>query len=49
LYNGELAAGNYNYAVDASDLTSGIYIYVLNATGEDGKNSTLSRKMTLLK
>jgi hypothetical protein len=49
LYNGELAAGNYNYTVDASNLTSGIYIYVLNATGEDGKNSTLSRKMTLLK
>jgi len=49
LYNGELAAGNYNYIVDASNLTSGIYIYVLNAIGEDGKNSTLSRKMTLLK
>jgi len=49
LYNGELAAGNYNYTVDASNLTSGIYIYVLNAIGEDGKNSTLSRKMTLLK
>lgn len=49
LYNGELAAGNYNYTVDASNLTSGIYIYVLNAVGEDGKNSILSRKMTLLK
>jgi Secretion system C-terminal sorting domain len=49
LYNGELAAGNYNYTVDASNLTSGIYIYVLNAVGEDGKNSTQSRKMTLLK
>jgi hypothetical protein len=49
LYNGELAAGNYNYTVDASNLTSGIYIYVLNAVGENGKNSTLSRKMTLLK
>jgi len=49
LYNGELAAGNYHYTVDASNLTSGIYIYVLSAVGEDGKNSTLSRKMTLLK
>ena len=49
LYSGELAAGNYNYTVDASNMTSGIYIYVLNAVGEDGKNSTLSRKMTLLK
>ena len=49
LYNGVLAAGNYNYTVDASNLTSGIYVYVLNAVGEDGKNSTLSRKMTLLK
>jgi hypothetical protein len=49
LYSGELEAGNYNYIFDASKLTSGIYIYVLNAVGEDGKNSTLSRKMTLLK
>jgi len=49
LYNGMLEAGNYNYTMDASSLTSGIYIYVLNSVGEDGKNSTLSRKMTLLK
>jgi len=49
LYSGELEAGNYNYIFDASNLTSGIYIYVLNAVGSDGKNSTLSRKMTLLK
>ena len=49
LYNGELEAGNYNYTVDASSLTSGIYIYVLNAIGENGNHSTSSRKMTLLK
>lgn len=49
LYNGELEAGNYDYNVNASNLPSGIYIYVLNSVGEDGKNSTLSRKMTLLK
>jgi len=49
LYNGSLEAGNYNYTVDASNLSSGIYIYVLNSVNENGKNSTLSKKMTLLK
>jgi hypothetical protein len=49
LYKGELEAGNYNYTVDAANLNSGIYIYVLNTIGEDGTSSTLSRKMTLLK
>lgn len=49
LYNGQLEAGNYDYTVDASNLTSGIYIYVLNSAGEDGNHSVLSKKMTLLK
>ena len=49
LYNGELEAGNYDYNVNASNLSSGIYVYVLNSVGEDGNHSTLSRKMTLLK
>jgi hypothetical protein len=49
LYNGQLEAGNYDYTVDASNLTSGIYIYVLNSVGENGNHSVLSRKMTLLK
>lgn len=49
LYNGELEAGNYDYNVDASNLPSGIYIYVLNSVGEDGNHSVLSKKMTLLK
>ena len=49
LYNGALAAGNYNYTFDASNLPSGIYISVLSAVGQDGNSSTLSRKMTLMK
>ena len=49
LYNGELEAGNYDYNVDASNLPSGIYVYVLNSVGVDGNHSTLSKKMTLLK
>lgn len=38
------AAGNYNVNFDGSNLTSGIYIYVLK-TG----NGSITRKMTLLK
>ena len=49
LYNGELEAGNYDYNVNASNLPSGIYVYVLNSVGVDGNHSTLSKKMTLLK
>jgi hypothetical protein len=49
LYDGQLAAGNYNYTFNASNLPSGIYVSVLNVVGQDGNSSTLSRKMTLMK
>jgi len=44
LINKNLAAGQYDINFDGSDLTSGVYIYQLNA---DGKNIT--KKMMLLK
>ncbi|HED06332.1 MAG TPA: T9SS type A sorting domain-containing protein, partial [Ignavibacteria bacterium] len=39
-----LAAGNYKVDFDASDLSSGIYIYVLRA-----ENKVLIKKMVFLK
>jgi hypothetical protein len=49
VYQGELNAGNYEYNFDASNLPSGIYVYVLNAVGSDMKQFNASKKMTLLK
>jgi hypothetical protein len=42
--NQKMAAGTHEVQFDASDLTSGVYIYRLNANG-----TSLSRKMMLLK
>ena len=42
-------AGNYSYTFDASKLSSGVYIYSMNATGVSGKNFVQFKKMTLLK
>ena len=44
LVNGYLDAGTYTYRFDASDMTSGVYIYTLQTAGQ-----TISKKMTLLK
>ncbi|MBK7978724.1 MAG: T9SS type A sorting domain-containing protein [Ignavibacteriae bacterium] len=44
-----LSSGIHSYNFDASQLTSGIYIYTINATGIDGQNFVSSKKMTLLK
>jgi len=49
IYQGELEAGNYEYNFDASNLSSGIYVYILNAVGHDLNQFTASKKMTLLK
>ena len=49
VYHGELEAGNYEYSIIASELPSGIYVYILNAVGSDGKQFISSKKMTLLK
>jgi hypothetical protein len=49
VYRGELDAGNHEYNFDASNLPSGIYVYILNAVGSDMNQFTASKKMTLLK
>ncbi|MDO8548776.1 MAG: T9SS type A sorting domain-containing protein [Ignavibacteria bacterium] len=49
LVQGNLEKGPYSYTVDASNLSSGIYIYSLSATGDNGIASVITRKMTLLK
>ena len=47
--NGNLEAGNYDYTIDGSKLSSGIYVYRLVVAGENGANFTATKKMTLLK
>jgi hypothetical protein len=44
-----LAAGIHSYNFNATQLTSGIYIYSIHATGASGKNFVQSKKMMLLK
>ena len=44
-----LSAGSHSLNFDASSLSSGIYIYNINAVGINGQNFNSSRKMTLLK
>jgi len=46
---GQFEAGNHSFNVNAAQLSSGIYIYKLNAVGIDGSNFVSSKKMTLLK
>jgi hypothetical protein len=43
------AAGDHSYIFNASQLSSGFYIYSINATGASGKNFVQSKKMLLLK
>jgi len=49
LAEGELEEGTHSYDVNASGLSSGIYVYSLSATDENGLSSVITRKMTLLK
>ena len=44
LVDAELNAGNYEVTFDAADLTSGLYIYKL-----DAGSTSITKKMTLLK
>lgn len=47
--NGSLEAGTHTYQVNASELTSGVYIYSLSAVDAAGHATLLTKKMTLLK
>ena len=49
LLNGEMTAGTHNVTFDASKLNSGVYIYKIEARGEDGSNFTAAKKMILTK
>ena len=49
LVNESKTAGAYNIDFDASNLSSGIYIYRLESAGTDGAKFTESKKMVLLK
>jgi PKD repeat protein len=49
IVNGEYAAGRHEINFNAEKLSSGIYFYVINASGKDGKNFTSTKKMTLMK
>jgi hypothetical protein len=49
LVNGDMSAGTHSIKLDASKLTSGIYLYKLEATRENGEIFMAVRKMMLLK
>jgi hypothetical protein len=44
-----LAAGIHSYNFNAANLSSGIYVYTIHATGSHGQNFVQSKKMILLK
>jgi Secretion system C-terminal sorting domain len=47
--NEEYSAGIHSVNFSASGISSGIYIYSINAVGENGKQFNSSKKMLLLK
>jgi len=49
IINKDYSAGVHKVVFDASDLTSGIYLYRIDAVGIDGSNYSNIMKMTLLK
>lgn len=49
LLNGELSAGNHEVNFDASKLTSGVYVYQLEAVGSNGEVFVSTKKMILNK
>jgi hypothetical protein len=49
IVSGNFAAGTHKVNFDAASMTSGIYFYQIDATGNDGKTFSSVRKMTLLK
>jgi len=49
LTENQIAAGSHIFNFDASHLSSGIYVYTINAAGMNGQNFMASKKMMLLK
>jgi hypothetical protein len=49
LTNSDFQAGNHKIEFNVKELSSGTYIYTLEAKGVDGKNFTSTKKMLLLK
>ncbi len=49
LLNGNMLAGPHFVNFNASNLTSGVYLYRIDATGADGSNFTAVKKMLLTK
>ncbi|MBE2280334.1 MAG: T9SS type A sorting domain-containing protein [Ignavibacteriaceae bacterium] len=49
LLGGKLSAGIHTINFDASELNSGVYLYILSAVNEKGETATQSKKMMLLK
>jgi len=47
--NDNLKAGNHLYPVSFENVSSGVYIYTIEANGIDGKSFKSSKKMTLMK
>lgn len=47
--NSEFQAGNHKIEFNAQNLSSGVYIYTLEAKGVNGKNFSSTKKMILLK
>ena len=49
LVDEEESTGFYKYHLNSKGLASGVYIYLLSAKGNEGKNFTIAHKMVLLK
>ncbi|MBT8377997.1 MAG: T9SS type A sorting domain-containing protein [Ignavibacteria bacterium] len=47
--NGDFSAGKHNVSFEASNLTSGVYFYRIDATASNGNNFSNVKKMTLIK
>jgi hypothetical protein len=49
LTENNLASGEHSFDFNASQLSSGIYVYRIHAVGVNGNNFVASKKMMLLK
>lgn len=49
LANGEFEAGVHSFNINASNLSSGVYMYTLNAKDQNGNSFSSSKKMVVLK